>query len=395
MAETPPELQAYLDQKINPILDELIESVYIIKPSDPVKYCLQWLRSKAGLYLSQSEKAEVSELRQELTRLKSGKASDEELETSDDSEDEYIDIDLITSSKKDINKSRSSVSAEVFGEWNKKQDFIPRVIPKTTEQRLSILSRLNKNFMFASLDDREKEIVIEDMEERDVNTGDIVIQQGHDGKELFVVASGKLECFKNIAGENRFLKFYEPGDAFGELALLYNAPRAASIKASTTCKLWVLDRECFNHIVKESSVRRRNQYEDLLQRVELLKTMDPYERSRLADAFRSVSFMEGEYVIREGEWGELFYIIEEGTAIATKTLTPGCAPKQVKNYSAGDYFGELALLRGEPRAANIVATSSFKCVSLDRYSFRRLLGPLEEILQRNAEIYSKVISMIS
>lgn len=55
------------------------------------------------------------------------------------------------------------------------------------------------------------------------------------------------------------------------------------------------------------------------------------------------------------------------------------------------YFGELALLKGEPRAANIVANSPLKLISLDRNSFKRLLGPIEEILKRNSEQYTKYV----
>jgi cAMP-dependent protein kinase regulator len=50
-----------------------------------------------------------------------------------------------------------------------------------------------------------------------------------------------------------YLKTYESGESFGELALLYNAPRAASIKAKNTCNLYELDRETFNHIVKDAA----------------------------------------------------------------------------------------------------------------------------------------------
>jgi cAMP-dependent protein kinase regulator len=64
----------------------------------------------------------------------------------------------------------------------------------------------------------------------------------------------------------------------------------------------------------------------------------------------------------------------------------------VKNYKRGGYFGELALIRGEPRAANIIATTSVKLISLDRLSFKRLLGPIESILKRNSEKYEKFIS---
>lgn len=57
------------------------------------------------------------------------------------------------------------------------------------------------------------------------------------------------------------------------------------------------------------------------------------------------------------------------------------------SYKPGDYFGELALLKNEPRAANVIATSRLKVVSLDRNSFKRLLGPLDDILKRNMDAY--------
>lgn len=89
--------------------------------------------------------------------------------------------------------------------------------------------------------------------------------------------------------------------------------------------------------------------------------------------------------------GDVFYIIAEGKAIATKTIEPGKPAVEVKRYKQGDYFGELALIKGEPRAANIVATSNLKLISLDRLSFKRLLGPIEEILKRNSKQYVKYI----
>lgn len=72
-----------------------------------------------------------------------------------------------------------------------------------------------------------------------------------------------------------------------------------------------------------------------------------------------------------------------GKAIATKTLQPGTPATTVKHYKEGDYFGERALLKNEPRAANIIAESKLQVVLLDRKSFRRLLGPIDQILMRN------------
>ena len=63
------------------------------------------------------------------------------------------------------------------------------------------------------------------------------------------------------------VKKYTAGDVFGELALLYNAPRAASINADTECTLFALDRNTFNHIVKDSAQKKRTTYEEFLSTV--------------------------------------------------------------------------------------------------------------------------------
>jgi cAMP-dependent protein kinase regulator len=141
--------------------------------------------------------------------------------------------------------------------------------------------------------------------------------------------------------------------------------------------------------VKEAAQKKRQQYESFLKSVEILHSVEPYELSQIADALKSCNYNPNDYVIREGELGDVFYIVVDGEAVATKTLEPGKAPVEVKKYQKGSYFGELALLKGEPRAANIVALSPLKLISLDRNSFKRLLGPIEEILKRNSEQYAK------
>jgi len=87
--------------------------------------------------------------------------------------------------------------------------------------------------------------------------------------------------------------------------------------------LWLLDRETFNNIVKESAQKKRSRYENFLKSVGILSEVDPYEISQIADALRTSTFVKNEFIIREGEMGDVFYIIENGTAKATKTLEPG------------------------------------------------------------------------
>ena len=60
---------------------------------------------------------------------------------------------------------------------------------------------------------------------------------------------------------------------------MYNAPRAATITAKTDCHVWRLDRDTFNHIVKDAAARKREKFETFLSSVKILESMDPYERS--------------------------------------------------------------------------------------------------------------------
>lgn len=202
-----------------------------------------------------------------------------------------------------------------------------------------------------------------------------------------MIDEGSLDCYRN----DKHIKVYQPGEAFGELALLYNAPRAATIKANSDSILFALDRECFNNVVKDAAVKKRERYESLLSRVELLESMDPYERSKIADSLKPLKFKANEYVVKEGERGDSFYFVESGTAYATKVLTQGQPPEKVMEYSVGDYFGEISLLRDTPRAASIISEEELCVVSLDRRSFMRLLGPLDDILKRNFGKYEKFV----
>lgn len=151
---------------------------------------------------------------------------------------------------------RSSVSAEVYGMFNKKQDFVPRVIEKNEEQRNRILNKVSQSFLFNSLEENELNTVINAFDEKRFKSGETVINQGEQGDCLYLVEDGNLDCYKTFNKEEgqKWLKIYYPGEAFGELALLYNAPRAATILAKTDCILWALDRETFNNIVKEAAV---------------------------------------------------------------------------------------------------------------------------------------------
>ena len=108
-------------------------------------------------------------------------------------------------------------------------------------------------------------------------------------------------------------------------------------------------------------MKRRERYESFMKKVDLLADLDPYERNKLCDVLTTEVFNDGQYVIRQvllvfnfqGEHGSKFYFIEQGKAIATKNN--GRNEEQVFEFKENDYFGELALIKDDTRAANIIA----------------------------------------
>lgn len=185
--------------------------------------------------------------------------------------------------------------------------------------------------MFNALEEKEFEIVVDSIEEVQFKSDDYVIKEGEEGDCMYVLESGTLTCTKHFKDNPAptFLKEYHPGEGFGELSLLYNAPRAATIKAKVPSIVWKLDRDTFNHIVKDAAARKRDKYEQFLSSVKILSSMDPYERSKIADALKEERYHLNDFVIREGDIGDKFYIISEGEAIATKTLEEDKAAVEV------------------------------------------------------------------
>jgi len=97
-------------------------------------------------------------------------------------------------------KQRAGVSAEVFGEWNKKEDFKPPVHNKSEQTKEKLRNRLLQAFMFNALDANELKIVIDAIQEVQLKEGDICIKEGDAGDCMYVLEEGSLNCTKVFKG---------------------------------------------------------------------------------------------------------------------------------------------------------------------------------------------------
>ncbi|KAJ5837920.1 uncharacterized protein N7525_003108 [Penicillium rubens] len=262
--------------------------------------------------------------------------------------------------------------------------------PKTEEQVSRLKSAVSSNFLFSHLDDDQSMTVLNALVEKPIPAKDIkVISQGDAGDYFYIVEKGNFDVYIHPSGAvqpgpdglGNKVASIGPGGSFGELALMYNAPRAATvISTEPKSTLWALDRITFRRILMDSAFQRRRMYEAFLEEVPLLSSLKPYERSKIADALDTIKYTANSTIIHEGDPGDAFYLLESGEAEATKNGVSG----PVKNYRRGDYFGELALLDDKPRQASITTKTDVKVARLGRDGFKRLLGPVEGMM-RGAE----------
>lgn len=257
--------------------------------------------------------------------------------------------------------------------------------PKTDEQRANVMKMAKECLLFRVLEKDDLEIVIDLMFPIAVKEGDEIIKEGDEGDNFYVIESGIYEVWRKENGVNVLVRSYMDEGSFGEIALLYNVPRTATVRAVSKGTLWGLNRLIFRKAVLQLAYQKRQSYEEFISNVMILQELTPYERMVLADALEPYYYNEGDVLIKQGDEADGMFFVENGS-VQVVMESSGTA-KSVKILRRGEYFGELALLTDHPRAATITALEPTKVAFLDKKAFERMLGPCMDILKRNIAIY--------
>merc|ERR1711874_767006 len=335
---------------------------------------------------------EQGALREKLgdIRLDSEQETAKSPKTAPMSPDEMDDVESPALQVQPPGRRRGAISAEPIREEDI-ESYVKKVVPKDYKTMASLSKAIAKNVLFSHLDENERSDIFDAMFPVNAMPGEVIIQQGDEGDNFYIIDTGEVEVYVN--GE-KVLTIGE-GASFGELALIYGTPRAATVKASTSSdvKLWGIDRDSYRRILMGSTIRKRKMYEEFLSKVSILENLDKWERLTVADALEATSFEHGQAVVRQGQPGDDFYIIVDGNASVTQFRNEGEDSQEVGVLGPSDYFGEIALMLDRPRAATVTAVGPLKCVKLDRARFERVLGPCSDILKRNIQQYNSFVSL--
>jgi ATP-binding cassette subfamily B protein len=238
---------------------------------------------------------------------------------------------------------------------------------------------LRRSSVFRFLSDEHFGAIEPLLQEEHYEFGDVIVKQADPADSFYVLTRGRARALKiKPGGEEIPLGVLKPGDSFGEAALSEGGTRNATVRCSTAVDVLRIDREDFLKLVRrvpelkqyvETTGRDRALQSFLYQFSNFGRLPQPVLRSMI-DKLKPVTFEKGNLIIREGDDAGPLYIIQKGRARAFAGVDGH--ERNLAFYREGDFFGELSILNGSPRAASVEAFTDCELLSLEPKSVRQL-----------------------
>ncbi len=261
------------------------------------------------------------------------------------------------------------------------EDFVFPIYEKTPEDRRFIELAVQDNFIFSGVESAELENLINAFQSYKASSGEPIITEGEVGDYFYILHTGSVVF--TVGGNN--VGEAAVGSSFGDLALLYDCPRAATCTAVGECQLWRVDQNAFRQILANTTLNKDRAVLDTLRKVSFLKDLEIEYLNKIANSVETKKFKKGARIIQKGEQGLEFYVLKEGK-VSVEDIEVGGRTYDNQVYGPGDFFGERAILKVEPRAANIVATTDCTTLTLSREKFLEVVGPIEDLIKKTNDL---------
>lgn len=239
--------------------------------------------------------------------------------------------------------------------------------------RKQLVSFLRQTMLFGSLPENALEALAEAMSVIRVTAGTTIMREGDVGDSLFVLLDGQVDVNKDdAAGHSRTVATLGPGDVFGEIALLNNVRRTATVAARSSVLLLTMDKQTFDGTLVATlgaeRVRALIQICAFLRRNRMFRNWDDRALQALAGKMSLVEFPDACSIISEGKPNDAFYIVYEGIVAVEKE------GRAIARLEGNEFFGEISLLRGTPAVASVRALGQTRCLKLGRDDFRAFIS---------------------
>lgn len=261
----------------------------------------------------------------------------------------------------------------------------PPSYEKDAPTQLQLQRALQACCFFQRLAPSELHILVNAVSVVEVVAGERIVKQGAMGDALYIVISGTVDCYDEHSGfaTRRWICSREAGSIFGELSIIGNTPRSLSVYArgqQPNCVLGCLSSESYQSLVVQRQICNHENRVQCLRQVPLLETLNDEQIMKLADVLTVSKYHQGQAIIRQGDDGDEFFVVQSGECTASVQTHDDI--QEVRRFGPGDLFGEVALLKNTKRAATITATTTVEVLHLSRRRFERMLGPLSQLRER-------------
>ncbi|KAK0151415.1 cGMP-dependent protein kinase 2 [Merluccius polli] len=312
------------------------------------------------------------QINQELKRQ--NKDLEQRLQEKEKLLSEYQDTEFPSQSSNEaepeVRKSRAAVMApEPIPE---DLEITSNRVKKTSSETDLIVKAIQKNDFLSRLDDEQTAMMVDLLLAFDFSPGKEVIKEGSEGDTMYIVAAGDLV----VTQAGRELRSLRCGDVFGELAILYNCKRTATVKAKSLVRLWCMERQTYRTIMTNKSKKKREQLLGFLKTSRTLKDLNDVQLSKIIDSMEEVKYQHKDIIVREGAEANTFYIILKGEVLVSKSVNG--YQKQIRRMGKGEHFGEQALIREVLRTATCTADGPVTCFSIDKEVFEETI-PVEHL----------------
>ncbi|CAD8118816.1 unnamed protein product [Paramecium sonneborni] len=244
-----------------------------------------------------------------------------------------------------------------------------------------ILNAFGNHFLFAQLNNDDKSKLIDEMYYVTTRNADYIFKQGDKATLFFIIERGDCKIIIN----EEVKRVLKKSEYFGELALMYHAPRSASVQAIGDCGFWVLERKKFRKAVEDIQQKAYEINRKFLDQVKFFDFMTEEQRDNIANVLITLKFKQGEIIVNEGDMANSFYIIQKGIVEVTKQ------GQFLRYMNQGDSFGEQALFGNCVRGATVKANDQdVNLLSLSREDITTILGEKIQLIVNHLYKYAEM-----
>ena len=219
--------------------------------------------------------------------------------------------------------------------------------------------------------------------------GQLVFEQGDKADAFYVICGGQVRVFRTDGELRKELATLEEGSFFGEMALLSEAPRSASVEAAAEdTQVLVISAEILKELsgtypVVSTALKkfcRQRMLSNLMNQAAIFSPFNRNDRRDLVQKFRARDVNKGDVLVKEGTSSDGLYVVLSGEVeIEAKG-------HRIATLKEGQVFGEMSLLMRSPASATVRALRHTSLLRLPKPDFDSLILSHPQVLEHVASL---------